>query len=447
MGYCKEDGCKKYACYNYKGQPAHYCSLHRHINMVNVKNPICEFENCTTTALYNTMDKTMKHSPPKPRFCKKHMSAKMMNVKDKRCIHEDCMNVAVKKDPNTMKISYCKKHMKELFPEMINTQPLIKKNKPTKLFKPVIHKPQITEKPKSEDTTNNLKYSVQNIIEHVKTHKYKLLNYTTITRNNVEYIPTTSTIELKRECGHIRTIKLCSYIQRPINYMCIDCKKTEQPINYFQKSIEKMSKKLNCLRKYYDDFNQTTSEDSYTTMYKHQICCDCKKNKPSYLFTSIASDKLNHVYPFVKYRKNPRCKPCEKLYKQTICSSNEFVYQQLLKTCRRSSLYRNSIGRCNCATNTITEKDIEEKLQAQNYTCVYSGRKLSFEQHNPNKVSIDRIDPTKGYTKDNIQFLTTEINYNKRDSTEDQFMLMIRDVYHHWAKPRLESMNLPTMPE
>lgn len=448
MGYCKHSACKKNAMYNYKGHTPHYCVLHKQSDMVNVKNKLCETEDCLKTALYNYL--TLEgSSTPSPKYCILHKEPDMVNMKDKRCIYSQCSNIALKKDPKTGKVSYCKKHMKELYPEQYAPVSKIHLNekKKAKQFKPKLHKP-ANDKPKQEDTMKNkLKYTVDNVNEYCKKYNCELVEYSSVYQNGKEYIPCYQTITVNKSCGHSRIMKLSTFIQNPIHRVCKECSYDDQnktvglSKKIFLKRLDLVSRRLNCLRRYYQDFHPDT-------VYQTIVCCICKKEKPSYLFYSKESNQQPlKTYPFNVYNKLHYCKECGKQKHIRRQATEEATFRNMLMSCIRSSRYRQSIGRIECSQVSITEKDLKEQLMKQNYTCAYSGRPLSFEINQPDRISIDRIDSNKGYTKDNIQFLTTQVNYNKRDSTEDEFMLMVRDVYHTWAKPRLEQMGMSTVPE
>lgn len=57
--------------------------------MINVRDAICEFINCTTLATFG--DSTSK----KKKYCAKHKDTGMVNVKDKKCEHKGCVQVVI----------------------------------------------------------------------------------------------------------------------------------------------------------------------------------------------------------------------------------------------------------------------------------------------------------------------------------------------------------------
>lgn len=69
--------------------------------------------------------------------------------------------------------------------------------------------------------------------------------------------------------------------------------------------------------------------------------------------------------------------------------------------------------------------------EKQDGKCVYSGVPLSYEDNHPHTVSLDRIDSSKGYTEDNVQFVCTIVNYVKQRFNEDVFLSFCKSVTQH----------------
>jgi len=84
----------------------------------------------------------------------------------------------------------------------------------------------------------------------------------------------------------------------------------------------------------------------------------------------------------------------------------------------------------------IDDNFIIELLEKQNFRCRYSGELLDIKKMgsddnfiNKNSLSIDRIDSTKGYTKDNIVLVTSFVNSIKSDFSENNFLGLITKIY------------------
>ncbi len=65
--------------------------------------------------------------------------------------------------------------------------------------------------------------------------------------------------------------------------------------------------------------------------------------------------------------------------------------------------------------------DLLDKWTRQKGLCFYSGTELSTKRGDDNVISIDRVNSSKGYVKDNIVLTTWVINIMKMDSSSDLF--------------------------
>lgn len=80
---------------------------------------------------------------------------------------------------------------------------------------------------------------------------------------------------------------------------------------------------------------------------------------------------------------------------------------------------------------SISKQDIFDLYIEQNYICNISGQNLYFDSSGASfdgNVSIDRIDPKKGYIKENCQLLTKQVNNAKHDRTEEETIKMSYDI-------------------
>ena len=62
--------------------------------------------------------------------------------------------------------------------------------------------------------------------------------------------------------------------------------------------------------------------------------------------------------------------------------------------------------------------------------CVYCGKPFVFKANHPMNFSIDRIDSSRGYVKDNVQVIANWVNKAKSDMNEHEFFDYIKDVYN-----------------
>ena len=77
-------------------------------------------------------------------------------------------------------------------------------------------------------------------------------------------------------------------------------------------------------------------------------------------------------------------------------------------------------------SHNITLQDLKEQWEKQKGICPYTGWTLITSEtlkervsKTPNRASLDRIDSTKGYEKDNIQFVSLISQYAKNGWSED----------------------------
>jgi hypothetical protein len=82
----------------------------------------------------------------------------------------------------------------------------------------------------------------------------------------------------------------------------------------------------------------------------------------------------------------------------------------------------------------LTVEEVAEKLEEQNYRCSLSGQDLSFKSQRGKShlASIDRIDSSKGYHRDNIQIVHKDINKMKLDHSQEYFIEICKKIaeYH-----------------
>ncbi len=89
-------------------------------------------------------------------------------------------------------------------------------------------------------------------------------------------------------------------------------------------------------------------------------------------------------------------------------------------------------------THTIFPKDLLDLYTSQKGLCALSGLKLTrvrrtSKRISPYNISIDRIDNTKGYSKDNIQLVCSIINLMKNESTTKEFLNLCKAITNYNA--------------
>ena len=82
---------------------------------------------------------------------------------------------------------------------------------------------------------------------------------------------------------------------------------------------------------------------------------------------------------------------------------------------------------------SITEEDIKELLTHQDNKCFYLG--IPFDNNSDRySLSIDRIDSSKGYTKENIRLASSIVNYMKAEYPEEEFWSTVKLLYENHFK-------------
>jgi hypothetical protein len=102
-------------------------------------------------------------------------------------------------------------------------------------------------------------------------------------------------------------------------------------------------------------------------------------------------------------------------------------------------------GRKHRYNTEVTPEYLKEVWNNQNGICPYTGWKLELPHGSmgwksdlhPRRASVDRIDCSKGYIKDNVQFVSIIANYAKNSMTDTDLIEFCKAVYD---KRRSESL-------
>jgi hypothetical protein len=132
----------------------------------------------------------------------------------------------------------------------------------------------------------------------------------------------------------------------------------------------------------------------------HYQCPHCHQNK--------TRDQFNKNI-------NNGCKKCRSLYAKQRNNKPRIVLQLLLRNSKFSTKKReikNFDKRDN--THDIDFNFLVELYNKQKGVCAYSGLPLKFNTNEFWKISLERIDVFKGYTKDNICLICIEFNTSDR---------------------------------
>jgi hypothetical protein len=124
--------------------------------------------------------------------------------------------------------------------------------------------------------------------------------------------------------------------------------------------------------------------------------------------------KCMEVKPLNQFYKNKRCKDCVRLNDQERLKDPRSALLMLLKLARSNSTNRQkrSTAENRDFTFDLTFNELVEIYQSQKGLCAYSGLPLRFGNSKDInwKISLERLDTKKGYTKNNVCLIAYEFN-------------------------------------
>lgn len=160
-------------------------------------------------------------------------------------------------------------------------------------------------------------------------------------------------------------------------------------------------------------------------------CCNiCKQYLPLDMFSvnnAIKKDKLSlycrscdKTKQEAKRRKRPEKQlQYARTYQAKKRESFEYRLQMLLNASKQRAALKN-------IEHTLTLEQLKSLYPVDN-KCPVFGTELKFgnagfREHSP---SIDKIDPTKGYTLDNVQIISWRANRLKADATINELQMLL----------------------
>ena len=147
-----------------------------------------------------------------------------------------------------------------------------------------------------------------------------------------------------------------------------------------------------------------------------KTCFKCKESKSLDLF-------FKHKQTSDGYHS--WCKDCcrdgNKQSRQKLNSTIEGRARVFLQNARKSADKRKQLF-------DLTISDVVECWKQQGEICAYSGRHMTLYAGHLNTVSIERIDSTVGYTKENTILVCQAINRMKSDFSLSDFYGLCADV-------------------
>lgn len=138
---------------------------------------------------------------------------------------------------------------------------------------------------------------------------------------------------------------------------------------------------------------------------------------------------------FRKYRDR-RCKPCKKLQydKRRVANRGDLGIERLL-TERFAGLRDRAIR--NGLVLDFDKEYLRELWVSQGQKCAISGVEMTtvfYSGRTPSNMSVDRIDSSKGYIKDNVQLVCMAVNQMKSDLTTEELLYYCKRIIDNYGK-------------
>lgn len=161
----------------------------------------------------------------------------------------------------------------------------------------------------------------------------------------------------------------------------------------------------------------TLKKSDFTT-YTHRHCRKCDQIKPltdTYFFSYKAKGKQRNM----KLLFRELCKTCtqvrtKKATKKKVSSLLGYMQRAMYNVRQRGKKQKVEVK--------ITAEDLVDIFNCQTGLCSLSGMPLDWQTfakgRSPLTCSIDRIEPKKGYVKDNVRLLCFQVNTMKHDLSD-----------------------------
>jgi hypothetical protein len=111
------------------------------------------------------------------------------------------------------------------------------------------------------------------------------------------------------------------------------------------------------------------------------------------------------------------------------------AFKGLLHNCNISAKRRRERGRDEAGVVTITYDDVKSLWDLQEGECQHSGIPMNYDK-NEWRVSIDRLDNSKGYTKENIVLCCIEFNSRKmwtQEKIDEMLSILDKDITENFV--------------
>lgn len=192
--------------------------------------------------------------------------------------------------------------------------------------------------------------------------------------------------------GHANSLKIDKYILP--EYKICNCCKQNLPITNFE--LRKCKSKIN--------------------------------NKEFYRPKSRCFECLNENRKTYKNLNSERVKEIDKRYHQKHFGTIKYHVQEKISTWRKAS----------CTPSDLTVNYLVDLYNRQDGYCYYSGTKMIFgwvdgKVHH-SSLSLDKLDPTKGYVQGNVVWCSYLVNTMKQNMNEMEFYNCLTNILNYKNK-------------
>ncbi len=178
-------------------------------------------------------------------------------------------------------------------------------------------------------------------------------------------------------------------------------------------------------------------------MNTHKTCNKCDKSLPIESFGRAMSPSNVRYTPAQEFHKT--CKPCKAATHKTWRASTGKQYmnpkrvgllkgvadkdKKLVSIIRlRLRDAKERIRKYNQIESNIDVDFLLQLYKNQGGKCAYLGTRLSLEKKQNKSISLDKIEPSLGYIKGNVQWVCWVVNRAKGDMTNEHFFAMCQRV-------------------
>jgi hypothetical protein len=215
-------------------------------------------------------------------------------------------------------------------------------------------------------------------------------------------------------------IKNKEEIEEKTEKECTNCKQT-LPLNNFHKDSQKSDGlysvcktcAISKTKKYTSNNKEKVAQTSKKSHQKYKNTDKCIRRRRNY-YDKNKKRIDNRVKEWVKNNKEERKKILQK-YGNTVNG----IINAMINSARSKDKKKG-------LDNNMTYENIIELKNKQNNKCVYTNVELEWSNANKKfRVSLDRIDSTKGHTTENCQLVILPINYLKSNMTIEKFKKVV----------------------